>query len=221
MVGVLVFTSPLRADPPPPAPPASAPQGSAQTPVALAPPSAVAPPAPPSAPPATAQTVQRPWIDQRGLAWDLRLEGGIAVWTSRNDNPFWGRLHGGMLLWREPLVFGFGAFAEAGGLAGIGGGIMAEVTDIGAGWWAQAGVAGAEGPALVTHVALGWSFIGVEWQHRIHQDGSDNGIFIKLIAPLGIIFSRLAWHRQFASSARGSAAPAAPRPTAVGQPLQP
>lgn len=195
--------SPPTATPPVPttAPaPTTAPVPTA-TPVPTTAPAPVAAPTAGAAATPARRPVGRSSIDQRGLAWDLRVEGGIGVWTSRDDHPFWGRLHGGLLLWSEPMVLGVGAFAEVGGLAGVGGGVMVDVTDIGAGWWAQLGAAGTEGPALVTHVALGWSFLGVEWQHRIDEAGSDNGVFIKLCAPIGIIVSRLAWHRQFSAPA--------------------
>lgn len=138
-------------------------------------------------------------INQRGLAWDLRLEGGIGVWTSRDDHPFWGRLHGGVLYWLDPLVLGVGAFGELGGLAGVGAGVMLDITDIAMGWWAQVGASYGQGVAGVSHVALGWSFFGVEWQHREDEAGADNGVFLKLCAPIGTVVSRWRWHRQFSA----------------------
>jgi hypothetical protein len=113
----------------------------------------------------------------------IALGGGIGVGHSLDSNVF-GRLRLGALYAYEPLIVNLGVSGEIGALAERGAGIDLELNHFG-GPWLQLGMARVLHDDFMTHVTLGFSLFGVEWQHRLDYR-RDNAILFLLRAPIGI-----------------------------------
>lgn len=124
---------------------------------------------------------------RRGVSWDAQLEGGLGI-ALRNDLPhsWFGRARVGMLVVHEPLIFAFGPTVEVGGLIGLGVGGQVDLIHLATGMSLEAGGAAAASDELVTHLSLGYSIFGLEWQHRFARQSAD-ALMFRLRVPVGVI----------------------------------
>lgn len=93
-----------------------------------------------------------------------------------------------------------GVTGQLGGIGGPAAGFEAELIHLWTGMWAQAGALPitADGPALA--MAVGWSVLGIEWQHDVDRD--EDSVAVMVRAPLGMIGYALARRSSAASSGR-------------------
>lgn len=119
----------------------------------------------------------------------LALGGGIGLGHSLDTNVL-GRARLGALYAYEPLIVNLGISADLGALAGRGIGVELELNHFG-GPFLQAGLDRVTSSDWMTHVMLGLSLFGVEWQHRMHTIPDDALLFV-LRVPIGIWWFLLA-----------------------------
>jgi hypothetical protein len=122
----------------------------------------------------------------KGFWPDLALELGAGFGLGqRLATPVLGRVRLGALYAYEPLILNLGISGELGALARRGLGVELEINHFG-GVWLQGGFERVRGDDWMTHATLGFSVVGVEWQHRFN-DRPDNALLFVVRAPLGII----------------------------------
>jgi len=173
----------------------------------------------------------------KGFWPDLALELGAGFGLGqRLATPVFGRVRVGALYAYEPLILNLGISGELGALARRGLGVELEINHFGGGWL-QGGFERVRGDDWVTHATLGYSVVGVEWQHRFNAR-PDNAILFVVRAPLGIIWfllhddaRRMREQRERQKGAappqlsppvvpqRGAPGPAAPPPATPADPV--
>ncbi|MFI5307340.1 MAG: hypothetical protein ACHQ53_08310 [Polyangiales bacterium] len=115
---------------------------------------------------------------------DLGLTFGAGFGLDHKlDTPVLGRARIGALYAYEPLILSFGVSGELGALARRGLGAEVELTHFGGGWL-QAGFERVRGADFMTHATLGYTIIGVEWQHRF-DSVPGNALLFVLRVPIG------------------------------------
>jgi hypothetical protein len=121
-----------------------------------------------------------------GISWDLALEGGYGVRLSGTlDDQFLGRARVGGLFLSDPWVLQLGVLGELGGLSSAGVGVQGQAVHLRSGFWSQLGGAVGHGSDFVSYVSVGWTLLGVEWQHR-YTSTADNALFFKISLPIGL-----------------------------------
>ncbi len=121
----------------------------------------------------------------KGVWPDLALGFGAGFGLDhRLATPVLGRARVGVLYAYEPLIVNIGLSGELGALARAGFGGELEVNHFG-GLWLQGGFDRVRGDDFMTHLTLGYTIVGVEWQHRFDSVPGDALMFV-LRAPLGI-----------------------------------
>jgi hypothetical protein len=128
-----------------------------------------------------AQSLQR----VQGLAPDAQVVGGVGLgFKEPLDNPFVARARLGLLYAYEPWVFAAGPIVQIGALAtpGLGGELEVGHFD---GWYVDAGMMRAKGDGWVTHAAVGFMVVGLEWQHRFDVRDED-ALLLQVRVPLGL-----------------------------------
>jgi hypothetical protein len=122
----------------------------------------------------------------QGLAPDLHIQGGLGLGLGRSlANNFLGRVRLGGLYAYEPWIVDLGLTLELGGLAELGVGGELELNHFG-GLFGQLAFARVEDDAWLSHVAVGYTIFGVEWQHRFAQARADDALLFCVRVPLGL-----------------------------------
>ncbi|HEX2678190.1 MAG TPA: hypothetical protein VHM19_16160, partial [Polyangiales bacterium] len=122
----------------------------------------------------------------KGLAPDLQVQGGVGFGLGHSlDNNFLGRARFGLLYAYEPWIVNLGPVLELGGLAGLGGGGEIEINSFG-GAFGQIAFSRVQHEAWMTHLALGFTIFGLEWQHRFESSRDYDALLFDVRAPLGI-----------------------------------
>ena len=151
-----------------------------------------------SAGPAAAQvTAEEPPITGVFPDAALSVGAGIGLGNGLSDNVF-ARLRLGGLLADEPFIVNLGVTGEVGGLAELGAGAELEVNHFG-GLWLQVNGSRVDGAQYMGHLALGYTLLGVEWQHRF-GGSDDNALLFLLRLPIGIWW--FMWQHQADAAAR-------------------
>lgn len=121
----------------------------------------------------------------KGFWPDLALTLGAGFgFGDAPESPLLGRFRAGALYAYEPIIINLGISGELGGLGGRGLGAELELNDFG-GLWLRGGVERVLHDTYMTHVTLGYTLFGIEWQHRF--DGvPDNALMFVVRAPIGI-----------------------------------
>jgi hypothetical protein len=124
----------------------------------------------------------------RGFWPDIALAvgGGIGLGESLDTNVM-ARARLGALYAYEPLIVNFGITGEVGALARRGLGVELELNHFG-GPFLQAGFERVAGDDWMSHLMLGFSMFGIEWQHRVDPGAgaANNALMFVLRAPIGI-----------------------------------
>ncbi|HEX7479650.1 MAG TPA: hypothetical protein VF331_17730 [Polyangiales bacterium] len=122
----------------------------------------------------------------RGFGPDAQITGGGGFGLGRSlDNNFLGRARLGLLYAYEPWLVSAGVTGEVGALAGLGVGAELELNHFD-GAYAQLGLARAQGVELMSHVAVGYTIFGMEWQQRFTHTGVDHALLAEVRLPLGM-----------------------------------
>lgn len=167
-----------------------------------------------SAPSAASAQVFAEELRIKGLWPDLALQFGAGFGIGdRLATPVFGRARLGALYAYEPIILNLGLTGELGALARRGLGVELELNHFG-GLWLQGGFERVLGDDWMTHATLGYTVIGVEWQHRF-TDRPDNAVLIVVRATLGILWFLLAddARRTREQRARQKALPVVPTPS--------
>ncbi len=142
---------------------------------------------------------QRPWPERKwgtprqGLTWDLALEAGGALrlygplpayyFTSMRAGGLW--LSGDVGL-SFGVTVGSGAAFDRWGT-----GVELQFTHLTSSLWGQAGLSFTDGNRLVSRVAVGFSLIGLEYQHRFEGVDAVDVMIFKVNLPIGIFVAHL------------------------------
>jgi hypothetical protein len=124
-----------------------------------------------------------------GFGPDAQVTGGIGFELGEMiDNPFLARLRLGGLYAYEPFVIHLGVTGEVGALAELGLGGELELDHFN-GAYVQLAAASTNGPDLMLHAAVGYTIVGVEWQHRfadVNHGGESDALLLQVRLPLGL-----------------------------------
>lgn len=149
--------------------------------------------------PAGSGDFQRPWPERKrgtprqGLTWDVAFEAGGAL---RLYGPlpayYFTSLRAGGLWLKGDFGLSFGATVGSGAaLDRWGTGVELQLTHLTSSLWGQAGLSFADGNSLVSRVTLGFSLIGLEYQHRFDGSGAVDVLVFKVNLPIGIFVAHL------------------------------
>ncbi len=129
----------------------------------------------------------------RGIGWDLNIEGAYGSLLGEVDRDSkgtgFGRIRAGVLFANEPFYYAIGPTFETSNLAGATFGLQGEVVNIGSGLYLQAGGLVDSHAKLGALGAIGWSLFGVEYQYRSYEDlGSVSAVYAKIRIPISMIY---------------------------------
>jgi hypothetical protein len=121
-----------------------------------------------------------------GFAPDAQLVGGVGFALGRGlDNPFLARARVGGLYAREPWILNAGVTLELGMLGKLGFGGELELNS-GQGLFAEVGLARIDGGAWMSHLSLGYTVFGLEWQQRFDGAKPSTALLFEVRIPMGI-----------------------------------
>ncbi len=123
-----------------------------------------------------------------GLSWDAQLEfgGGFALRDSL-EFPLFARPRLGVLFAWEPWLFAAGVTGEFGGTVKEAVGFQLDAIHLESGISIETGAAYEPKDNFNIHVSLGFTLVGIEWQHRFDTQPVD-GLLFKLRLPIGAYF---------------------------------
>jgi hypothetical protein len=125
---------------------------------------------------------------RQGLGVDGQLVGGVGLGLGHAiDNNFLGRARVGALYAYEPWFLNAGLTAELGALASFAFGAELELNTLD-GWFAQAGLGRISSGGLMTHATVGYSVVGIEWQHALSQAAPTDALLVDVRLPLGLLW---------------------------------
>ncbi|HQP38803.1 MAG TPA: hypothetical protein PLI95_26645 [Polyangiaceae bacterium] len=129
----------------------------------------------------------------RGIGWDLNIDGAYGTLLGEVDRDSkgtgFGRIRAGVLFANEPFYYALGPTFETSNLAGATFGLQGEVVNIGSGLYAQIGGLVDSHAKLGAMGALGWSLFGVEYQYRSYEDlGNVSALYAKVRIPISMIY---------------------------------
>lgn len=117
---------------------------------------------------------------------DAQLTGGAGIGLDgKLDNYFLARARVGVLFATSPWIANLGLSVDVGALAGLGPGGELELNHV-AGPYGSAGVARVDSGRWLSHLALGYTIFGVEWQHVFGGDAPHEALLFEVRLPLGM-----------------------------------
>jgi hypothetical protein len=153
-----------------------------------------------------------------GFAPDAQLVGGGGFGLGGPlSNYFLGRLRLGALYAREPWIANAGVSIEVGALGEFGVGCELELNTW-KGLFAQIGFASVTDHQWMGHVALGYTVLGLEWQHRFGDATTHDALLFEVRLPLGtwwFLVGNKTADRTVASVRKAQPTPVGPQPTAA------
>ena len=153
----------------------------------------------------------QPSIRSRGVAGfgpDAQLVGGLGFGLGgKLNNYFLARARLGALYASAPWIVNAGLTVEVGALAGLGWGGELELSR-GGGLFGTLGVARVDQSRWLLHAGLGYSIVGLEWQHTFEGPTPNDALLLQVRVPLGLWWLQ---KRQEKSEAKGAAAEQAPQ----------
>jgi hypothetical protein len=120
-----------------------------------------------------------------GFAPDAQLVGGGGFGLGGPlSNYFLGRLRLGALYAREPWIANAGVTIEVGALGTFGVGCELELNTW-KGLFAEVGFASVDDHQWMGHIALGYTVLGLEWQHLFSDAKTTDAVMFEVRLPLG------------------------------------
>ena len=120
-----------------------------------------------------------------GAAPDVEVAGGVGLGLNgKIDNYFLGRLRTGALYAFEPHWIAGGFVLEAGALSGLAIGGQLEWNEF-HGFFANAGLTYSNHELLTAHACVGYTIVGLEYQHGFGERDPSEALFLNVRFPLG------------------------------------
>jgi hypothetical protein len=165
-------------------------------------------------------------VQVNGLGPDAQLAGAVGVgFGGHLRNPFLGRARVGALYVFEPFIANAGISFEVGALGKLAIGCELEL-NAWRGLFAEVGFARVDPTEWMTHAVLGFTVLGIEWQHRWSQASPSDALLLEVRLPFGIWWRMVGRTNEAPSSAASPASDPrvlrpAPAPLVVQRPLPP
>jgi hypothetical protein len=120
-----------------------------------------------------------------GFAPDAQFVGGVGFGVgAKLKNYFLARGRLGLLYADEPWMANLGAIVEIGALGRFGAGAELEL-NADRGLFGAVGLARVTGKDWMSHISVGFTVLGLEWQHRFGDERPSDALLFEVRLPIG------------------------------------